>query len=570
MKKITLSLILLILFSANWLQAQTGRYKQEVFTDAQIQVATGIPYATNLNWLIINTTDLGTPSNAAQVGAELTYLKTAMATGKKYAIPKRYYFPKGTPGGAGDTTILKVTTLMMNAYMPNPTIDNNTKRPVVIYLHTGNFLPPGTNGSPCGDKSDSVVVDICKGLAKRGFIALAIDYRLGWNPIATTLDGRRGTLLNAVYRSIHDVQECVRTVRGPGMAAYNIDTANIAIMGEGTGGYIALAYNTLDKYPEFLDMAKFKGADFKPYIDTAKVGWLDGSRGLFNLYSKSSINTKVKVIGNIGGALADTSWLTGGEAPIISMQCVRDPFAPFGYGLVTVPPPIGQDVVDVDGANNTIMRAQRIGVNASFSAITSADPYTKKARSLYNRTVDYILAPPDDKITIRSGEGMYPFLLPKAATQFTNQASPWQWWDPNSPEGKKEVSAGVTAHMAASASNTDMSKAKSRLYQDTIFGYMARRMAYSMGLLTANDLGVNTVKVTGVKVYPNPASSSVNISFTDVINSVSISDISGKVVYKAEVNSTFHNIPSLNLNNGLYFVNVITSQGTAVEKLVIK
>jgi hypothetical protein len=562
MKKINLTLILISgLFAMN-ASAQL-RYKNEIFTNSQIQVAKGIPFATNLNWLIINQTDLGTPANMPQVIGELTDLKTRVAL--KQSFPLKYYVPKGTPGGTGDTTILKVTTLRMDAYMPDPSLDAGVKRPVVIYLHTGNFLPPGTNGSPCGDKGDSVVVDICKGLARRGFIALAIDYRLGWNPIGATLDIRRGTLLNAVYRSIHDVKECVRLVKGANMAAYNIDTTKIGILGEGTGGYIALAYNALDKYPEFMNLPKFTG-----YIDTARVGKIDGSGGIFNLYTKSTIGTKVQVIGNIGGALADSSWLEAGDAPIVSMHSVRDPFAPFGYGLVIVPPPINQPVVEVDGANNTIMRAQRLGINSVFASIPSSDPYTTKARSLYNRTIDYIYPAPEDKITIRSGEGMYPFILPKGASVFTNQASPWQWWDSASKEAKVIVAApSTTAHMASIGSNLDMSRTKSRLYQDTIFGYMIRRFGVAMNLLTANELGIKSPKVTGVNVYPNPATNSVSINYHGIINSIIITDISGKTVFESSVNSTSLTIPSLNLSQGLYLMNISTEHGNTVEKLVI-
>jgi len=564
MKKITLSIILLSVLFISKTDAQL-RYKNEVFTNEQLSIAKGIPFGTNLNWLILNQTDLGNPSNGPQVISELTYLKTKVALGQTATIPLKYYVPKGTPGGTGDTTILKVTTLKMDVYMPSLAADGSAKRPVVIYLHTGNFLPPGTNGSPLGDKSDSVAVDICKGFARRGYIALAIDYRLGWNPIASTIDGRRGTLLNAVYRSIHDVKTCVRVIKGANMSNYNIDTSKIAIVGEGTGAYIAHAYNTMDKYPEFMALPKFMG-----YIDTSKVGLIDASRGTFNLYLKSPIGTKVQAIGTLGGALADSTWLEAGDAPTISMQCVRDPFAPFGYGLVTVPPPINQDVVFVDGANNLIKRAQRLGNNSIFAAIPSSDPYTIKARSLYNRTVDYILAPPDDKITIRNGEGMYPFLLPKAASQFTNQASPYQWWDTASKEAKVLVAAGVTASMSAFQSNPDMSKAKSRKYQDTIFGYMGNRISYALGLLTANQLGVKSTKVIGVKLFPNPAINNFSISSQAIINSVIVTDLSGKMIYQTEVNSTSTSISSMNFSKGMYIVNIFTDQGNAVEKLIIQ
>ena len=564
MKKITLSLIFLAGCMAYNASAQTPlRYKNEVFTNSQIQVMSGIPYATNLNWLIINTTDLGTPGNAPQVGAELGFLKTKVFTGKANEIPLKYRYPKSV--SPGDSTILKVTTLTMDAYMPSLAADPGTKRPVIIYLHTGNFLPPGTNGSPCGDRRDSIAVDLCKGFARRGYVAISIDYRLGWNPVATTLDGRRGTLLNAVYRSIHDVKECVRVIKAIG-ASYNMDTANIALVGEGTGAYIAHAYNSLDKYPEFMTLPKFVG-----YIDTAKVGYIDGTRGLFNLYKKSNVSTKIKAIGTLGGALADTSWLEAGDAPIISMQCVRDPFAPFGYGIVTVPSSL-QTVVEVDGANNTIMRAQRLGNNSLFAAVPSMDPYTKKARSLCNRTVDYIPLP-TDKIKIRSGEGMYPFLLPIATKEFDNQASPYQWWDVASKEALAQppgAPTGYTCHMNSISSNSDMSKAKSKLYQDTIHGYMTPRLALAMGLITASDLDVKSAKVTGVSIYPNPATSSVTISYKEMINSVTITDISGKIVFQSVVNNTNYTISSLNLKQGLYIMSVATDQGNAVEKLVIQ
>lgn len=563
MKKITLSLILFACFLAYNANSQTTyRYKNEVFTDAQLSVAKGITFGININWLIINTTDLGTPANGPQVMSELVFLKTKVLTGQAATIPLKYFYPKSTP--PGDSTILKVTQLKMDAYMPSLSVDTAKKRPVIIYLHTGNFLPPGINGSPCGDKKDSVVSDLCRAFARRGFVVLAIDYRLGWNPLAATVDERRAGLLNAVYRAIHDIKECVRVVRGTNMSGYKLDTANIALFGEGSGAYLAHAYNTLDKYPEFMTLPKFAG-----YIDTSKVGYIDGTHGIFNLYANSTVNTKIKVIGTIGGALADTSWLEAGDAPTISMQCVRDPFAPFGYGMVKVPG-LGLDVVEVDGANNTIARAYRLGNNSIFATIPNGDPYTLKARSLYNRTVDYIYPAPLDKITIRNGEGMYPFLLPKASTIETNQASPWQWWDPTSPEGTYIVQApNITAHMASIGSNSDMSKAKSRKYQDTILGFVAPRFGLVMGYLTANQLAVKSPKVINFNLYPNPANNTLNIYYKGLIKNITITDLSGKTVFTSTVNDNQYTIASLNLNKGLYFVNISTADGNATQKLLI-
>jgi len=567
MKKIFLSILLLAGFAINTVVAQVPiRYKNEVFTNAQIQSVAGIKYATNLNWLIINQTDLA--ANPGQVYNELVNLKTLLATQK--TIPVKYYLPKSqTPG---DSTILKVTDLKMNAYMPDPSVDPNAKRPIIIYLHTGNFLPPGTNGSTLGDKADSLAVDICRGFARRGFIALSIDYRLGWNPLALSVQERRGGILNAVYRSIHDVKECIRVLKALEAQGnpYKMDVSKIALFGEGTGGYVANAYSTLDKYAE-MNLPKFiNPLTSKSYIDTSKIGYIDGTRGALNLYANSTVSTNVQVTANIGGALADSSWMEIGDAPMITMQAVRDPFAPFGYGTVVVPT-TNEDVVEVDGANNSIMRAQRLGNNVVFAGIASADPYTKKARSLYNKTVDYIYPSPQNVIKIRSGEGMYPVLLPKASTILNNQASPWQWWDSTTALAKTIVGPGKTIHSTSVESNPGMSKTKSRLYQDTIHGYITPRIALAMGLLTASQLSFKEVeKITDVTIYPNPATNSISVGYKGMIKAITITDLTGKVVYQTEVNDSSITLSSLNLRSGIYLLKVSADQGQATEKLIIQ
>ena len=40
---------------------------------------------------------------------------------------------------------------------------------------------------------------------------------------------------------------------------------------------------------------------------------------------------------NIGGAVGDSTWIEAGEVPIVTMQGEADYFAPFQYGIVTVP-----------------------------------------------------------------------------------------------------------------------------------------------------------------------------------------------------------------------------------------
>ena len=55
-----------------------------------------------------------------------------------------------------------IQPLQADFYMPSPTADTVSDRPVVIVWHTGSFIPKGVNGSPLGTKQDSAVVEMCK------------------------------------------------------------------------------------------------------------------------------------------------------------------------------------------------------------------------------------------------------------------------------------------------------------------------------------------------------------------------------------------------------------------------
>ena len=98
-----------------------------------------------------------------------------------------------------------------------PVGDTRTDRPLVIYLHTGNFLPWPQNGGASGTRSDSTVVDICTKLAKMGYVVASASYRLGWDPTNTVKDIRVFTLLNAAYRGVQDA----RTAQVPSATANN-------------------------------------------------------------------------------------------------------------------------------------------------------------------------------------------------------------------------------------------------------------------------------------------------------------------------------------------------------------
>ena len=120
------------------------RYIDEVYTDADIEVTTDVTYATNIDFL--RSSRLSSASQQ-QVGMELTSIKTALAMGQP--------IPATHKNLADTTSVIKVQDIKMDIYAPKASADTTKARPVIIYLHTGNFLPSPLNGSPVGTTKDS-------------------------------------------------------------------------------------------------------------------------------------------------------------------------------------------------------------------------------------------------------------------------------------------------------------------------------------------------------------------------------------------------------------------------------
>lgn len=557
--KRTLHLALAFAGMATGLSVHAQRYLTEVFTNDQITVTNDVVYGTNIDFL---TSNLSTPN----LVAEITALQTAVATGTE--IPAAYFNP------ADPSTGLKVTNVRMDVYQPDQSIDDLSARPVVLYLHTGDALPPPINGSPNGTRKDSTAVEFCKQFARRGYVAISASYRLGWNPLAPTEQQRRGQLLNAIYRALHDVRHCVRGLKQgalQGANPYEICPERIIVLGEGTGGYISLANATLDDRDE-LYIEKFRPDPFNPsvsYVDSTLVGNIHGFGGNLNLYRPNGFDYETQFCVNLGGALADTSWLAPGDAPMVAFHTVFDPFAPFTEGIVIVPT-TGGPVVPVQGSNLFMELVNQYGNNDSFTSIPDGDPYTDRARALYGTTQTH----GSTNVTINTDvEGLFPLVRPFWPAPLSEEASPWQWWDPTSPIALTEVAPGITAHMASSASNPDMSPTKGRAYIDSIMGYVNPRIHLALDL--GNDCIVTAVNENpaleaSVEVFPNPASDRVSFISNDaVIRRYALYDINSRLVRTNTVNSLRSTMEREGLKAGVYFVELHFDAGVVTRKVVL-
>jgi hypothetical protein len=124
---------------------------------------------------------------------------------------------------------------------------------------------------------------------------------------------------------------------------------------------------------------------------------------------------------------------------------------------------------------------------------------------------------------------------------------------------------GVDVNTGLIATNTPLTF-ENGMYFDLMRNFQNCKTAFAKRL--SSPLSINNQIENKLQLYPNPANNLVRITSIETLNSVLITDISGKVV--ANLNGNGQNIldiPVSNYSNGIYF---ITVNGTSNLKFVVQ
>lgn len=453
--------------------------------------------------------------------------------------------------------------LIMNVY--SPAGDTETERPLIIYLHTGNFFPYPLNGSCGGRLDDPSNVEMATRLAKMGYVVAVIDYRLGWFPTHPDELVRRFSLINAAYRGVQDTRTCIRYFKrsvAESANPFGIDPDKIVMWGQGTGGYISTATAYISSYQEIFqtaDAGKFF-LNGVPMVIEAYNGNIDGTPdaptivdAVYNaatgfpigdtlcVSNHPGFSSDFQLAVNLGGALGDSSWMKEGEIPLISFHNPTDPFAPCETDVLNVPTAQGpQPVVEVSGSCQLSRQGDRLGLNTIFNTIPPGnDPYGDIAK-------------------IKNG-GLNNF-FPFTNTPNNDTSSPWEWmYEDDMPN----PDAGC-----------NFDAAYPQLYIDTIIGFFAPRACVTLGLncdfttSTKDEVLASDI----ISLTPNPASTSVKVTAKgENIESIAIFAMDGKLMMKeSNVNSESITIQRNNLPTGIYFVKAFFEKGVATQKVVFE
>lgn len=234
--------------------------------------------------------------------------------------------------------------LVMDVYTPAG--DTNNNRPVAVCAHGGFFLAGSNDGFD--------IVPLCEDLARMGYVAVSISYRLGIDDYFSLEE----SLQEAVVRGVQDGKAAVRYLRRSVAELgnpYGIDPDRIVMGGSSAGAFIGLhaAYVDEDEIP--------------PYVDMNQLGLLGGIEGASGSPGYSS---EVISLFSISGAIADASWIEAGDVPLVSTHGDADATVPYGTGAVEL---IGIDVTTVDGSETIHGQLDELGIENCFHTFSGAD-----------------------------------------------------------------------------------------------------------------------------------------------------------------------------------------------------
>lgn len=445
-----------------------------------------------------------------------------------------------------------------------PIGDDLEERPLIIVVPTGSFLPRYFNQLPTGDKTDSATVEICTRFAKKGYVVAAIDHRKGWNPAAGEEEDRKQSIIRAVYRAMQDTKTAVRYFKKEADINGNphgVDVDRIALGGQGSGGYVVLAYATLQEVEE-IQLLKFYHTEDEAFmVDPAILGDFEGLGGLPSLNNDNhpGYSTEIKTVFNIGGALGDESWQDEGEVPTISLHGVADAFAPYLEGTVFVPG-TSFAVVEVSGSAVVARQSNEFGNNDLFFDPPFTDPYSLRAQSAVEEVED----------GFNSGdEGLFPIV------GAANGNAPWEWWDDATVlahaealdlNGEAILQGGYISNPVYANLGPEAGKLRALAYVDTIVEYITPRLFRAMDIST----GIEEIEVA-LELFPNPATDLISVyADGNKIDHIELYDIKGRRVMTDQVNSDRYNLQRGGLESGVYILNLWFDGKRSTSKVIFK
>ena len=208
------------------------------------------------------------------------------------------YYGKIITSGIAKTISKKDFDLYMDIYLPKD--DTMKQRPMVMFIHGGGFF--------IGDKRDNPIVLWCQHYAKMGYVAVSINYRMGFKPSKTSIE-RCG------YSAAQDAHAAMRFLIH-NKEKYRINPNYLFVAGSSAGGITTL------------NLAFMRNAN-RP--ESAEGGLFNEDLGNIESSGNSLKETfKIRCIANMWGSVHDINMINNAKISIISFHGDADKVVPYG------------------------------------------------------------------------------------------------------------------------------------------------------------------------------------------------------------------------------------------------
>ncbi|MES2780034.1 MAG: T9SS type A sorting domain-containing protein [Bacteroidota bacterium] len=235
--------------------------------------------------------------------------------------------------------------LKMNIFQPAG--DTASKRPLLVLAHGGSFI----NGS----RYNEDVAYLCREFAKRGYVCVSIQYRLGID-LAKFFNEGGTQFANAVWRGTLDGRAAVRFLRAHA-DSLKISTEHIYLGGVSAGGVLGL-------HQAFLDTESEVNAS-DPLIDMTAIG--GGIEGLSGTPGQS---WRVKGIINLCGGVGNVNWmLNNKDIAIFNVHGTNDQTVPYKTAYFKA---FGFDVAKLSGGFVIDSMAKTLGMKSYLYTFVNA------------------------------------------------------------------------------------------------------------------------------------------------------------------------------------------------------
>lgn len=439
--------------------------------------------------------------------------------------------------------------LYMDIFMPHA--DTVTKRPAIIFAHSGAFL--------IGSRHAEDMVAFCDSFARRGYVTATIDYRMGMGasvsrflgiPVNIKIEYNNG--YRAAYRAGQDARAAIRFLKH-NADTYGIDTTKIYFAGSSAGGILAL-YNIYNDSP-----GEFGDAILQyPYLGTIDQVGVQGYDG------------KADAVVAMWGAVQDTKYIENEDTPVFLIHGTSDPIVPFKKGIpldsivpenpilsLTLPETYGSYCVDTALTNRNIYHEtyfveggihELYGTDTGKFYETGPTPYWD---TIQHKTTNFFF-------DLFRPEANFEYLANQLTVSFSNTSSQadysyWNFGDGTTGEGSTIEHSYTTAGIY----NVQLTTCNQNMACDTL----TQQITAGTSVYAANNSADNII------LFPNPVKDQLNIQGINQPLTFEIYDLTGRM-HLEETNIQSNVIDVSSLQNGIYFIKISIDNESVVRKIV--